>query len=106
MGSSRDATVYNLVGKRLGRYLVISRIGKGGMGVVYEAFDPELQLKIALKILLPELARDEAFVLRFNREAITAAGLKHANIVGIRDVGELDGLHYIVEYSEGLAHYL
>jgi serine/threonine-protein kinase len=85
----------NLIGERLGRYLVQEEIGRGGMAKVYRALDTSLQRSVALKVLAPQLALDREFIRRFEREAITAANLHHPNIVTVYDVGEANGLRYI-----------
>ncbi len=92
-----------LIGKTLaGRYEIIEEIGSGGMAVVYKAKCQLLNRFVAVKVLRPDLQNDEEFVRRFNVEAQAAASLTHPNIVSIYDVGNEDGLHYIVmEYIEG-----
>ncbi len=70
-------------------------VGRGGMGVVYLAEHLRLERKVAIKILNPEFARDEAFLRRFIRESRLAAGLYHENIVQVFDAGEVDGVAYI-----------
>jgi len=92
-----------MIGKILGnRYKILEKISGGGMAVVYKALCNLLNRIVAIKILKPEFAGDEDFVRRFRREAQAAASLSHPNIVGIYDVGEEDGLYYIVmEYVEG-----
>ena len=65
------------------RYRVEARIGAGGMAEVYRGFDPVLNRTVAIKILLPQFARDASFVDRFRREAQAAARLNHPNIVGV-----------------------
>jgi eukaryotic-like serine/threonine-protein kinase len=85
-----------------GRYRVLSRLGSGGMADVYLAEDTQLGRKVALKLLYRRFAEDSEFVERFRREASSAAGLQHPNIVGIFDRGEWDGTYYIaMEYLEG-----
>jgi eukaryotic-like serine/threonine-protein kinase len=85
-----------------GRYRILKRLGSGGMADVYCARDEELGRKVALKLLYRNLAEDTQFVERFRREASSAAGLQHPNIVGIFDRGEWDGTYYIaMEYVEG-----
>jgi len=85
-----------------GRYLVLSRLGTGGMAAVYLAEDQDLGRRIAIKILDDRHANDAGFVERFRREAQNAAGLSHQNIVAIYDRGEADGSSYIaMEYLEG-----
>lgn len=92
-----------LIGKVLAdRYEIIEEIGSGGMAVVYKAKCQLLNRYVAVKVLRPDLQNDEEFVRRFNVEAQAAASLTHPNIVSIYDVGNQDGLHYIVmEYIEG-----
>jgi eukaryotic-like serine/threonine-protein kinase len=85
-----------------GRYRVLKRIGSGGMAEVYCAEDQQLGRRVALKLLHRRFADDEQFVERFRREASSAAGLSHPNIVGIFDRGEWDGTYYIaMEFVEG-----
>ena len=84
------------------RYEIVKSIGEGGMANVYLARDTILDRKVAVKILRGDLADDEKFVRRFQREALSASSLSHPNIVEIYDVGEDDGNFYIVmEYIEG-----
>ena len=92
-----------MIGRKiLGRYKIVERIGSGGMGVVWKANDLVLDRYVALKILRPEMSEDDDFVSRFRREAKAAASLSHPNIVSIYDVGEDQGLHFIVmELVEG-----
>ena len=85
-----------------GRYRVLKRLGSGGMAEVYCAEDQQLGRRVALKLLHRRFADDEQFVERFRREASSAAGLSHPNIVGIFDRGEWDGTYYIaMEFVEG-----
>jgi eukaryotic-like serine/threonine-protein kinase len=90
-------------GKRIsGRYKIIDMIGGGGMANVYLVHDMILDRDVALKMLRLDFANDEEFIRRFHREAQSATSLAHPNIVSIYDVGEEDGLYYIVmEYVEG-----
>lgn len=84
------------------RYEIIKSIGEGGMANVYLAYDTILDRKVAVKILRGDLSNDEKFVRRFQREALSASSLSHPNIVEMYDVGEDNGLYYIVmEYIEG-----
>ena len=95
-----------LIGQNLGRYHIDEEIGRGGMARVYRATDSLLQRPVALKVLAPHLAVDPEFAHRFEREAVTAANLRHPNIVTIYDVGEHDGLRYIaMEYVRGRTLY-
>ncbi len=85
-----------------GRYRVLSRLGSGGMADVYLAEDQLLGRRLAVKVLHHHFAEDQEFVERFRREASSAAGLSHPNIVGIFDRGEWDGTYYIaMEYVPG-----
>jgi eukaryotic-like serine/threonine-protein kinase len=85
-----------------GRYEVLSRIGTGGMADVYLARDQLLGRQVAVKLLHHRFAEDQEFVERFRREASSAAGLSHPNIVAIFDRGEWDGTYYIaMEYLPG-----
>ena len=85
-----------------GRYEVGERVGVGGMADVYVADDTQLGRQVALKILHPQYAGDDAFVERFRREALSAAKLQHPNIVQIYDSGREGDFNYIVmEYVEG-----
>ena len=84
------------------RYEIIGVIGEGGMANVYLAQDTILNRKVAVKVLRGDLANDDKFVRRFQREALSASSLSHPNIVEMYDVGEEDGQYYIVmEYIEG-----
>lgn len=84
------------------RYEILRQIGEGGMANVYLAHDVILDRKVAIKILRGDLANDEKFVRRFQREALSASSLSHPNIVEMYDVGEDNGMYFIVmEYVEG-----
>jgi serine/threonine protein kinase len=85
-----------------GRYRITHRLGSGGMADVYCAEDLQLGRKVALKLLYRRFAEDSDFVERFRREASSAAGLQHPNVVGVYDRGEDDGTQYIaMEYLDG-----
>lgn len=84
------------------RYQILRMIGEGGMANVYLAHDIILDRDVAVKVLRGDLAGDEKFVRRFQREAISASSLSHPNIVEVYDVGEDDGSYFIVmEYVDG-----
>jgi len=84
------------------RYEIIRLLGEGGMANVYLGEDTILNRKVAIKVLRGDLANDEKFLRRFQREALSASSLSHPNIVEMYDVGEDDGNFYIVmEYIEG-----
>src|ERR1700681_4745416 len=83
----------------VGRYQVVSRIGHGGMGALYLAWDPTLERQVAIKVLLED---NEELRERFSREARSAARLRHPHIVTMYDVGEYDGQPFMaMEYIEG-----
>ena len=92
-----------VIGQLLGnRYRILELIGEGGMALVYKAECLLLQRTVAVKVLRPQYSSDKEFVARFRREAQAAASLSHPNVVNIYDVGEDEGVHYIVmELIEG-----
>ncbi len=83
-------------GLLIGNYLVLDRLGAGGMGIVLKAEQRKLKRTVALKLLPPSLARDESAVIRFRREAKAAARLSHPNVASILDADEFRGLHFLV----------
>ncbi len=85
-----------LIGKLLGRYEVLEQIGRGGMAVIYRAYDPSQERFVALKVVAPHLSDDPNFEERFRREAAMLMRLKHPNIVEVEDAGESDGYAYLV----------
>ena len=78
------------VGSRLGHYDVTALIGEGGMGQVYQASDTKLNRQVALKVLAPDLTRDEIAKQRFLQEAKAASALDHPNICTIHEIDETD----------------
>src|SRR5262245_50625409 len=82
--------------ERLGDYRLLREIGRGGMGVVYEAQQLSLGRHVAIKVLPSHALLDPRQLARFHREARSAARLHHTNIVPVFGVGESDGLHYYV----------
>ena len=91
-----------MIGKTLGHYRILEKIGQGGMGEVFLAEDASLRRKVALKFLPAEMQRDAAAHKRFLREARSAAALDHPYICHINEVGECEGQSFIVmEYVEG-----
>ena len=91
-----------LAGRTLSHYQVVSLLGAGGMGEVYLARDQRLDRTVAIKILPGDLAGDPERMQRFEREARAASALNHPNVATIYDVGESDGLHFIVmEHVDG-----
>lgn len=93
------------LGKTLGKYRIDALIGTGGFAWVYKAFDPELEIPVALKVLKPQFGGDADFVTRFKREASVAAKLRHPNIVKIYTIGrEGDAVYFAMDYlPTGLA---
>jgi TolB-like protein/predicted Ser/Thr protein kinase len=93
-----------MIGKTLGRYRVLEKIGKGGMGEVFLAEDTSLRRRVALKFLPPETQRDPEALKRFVREARSAAALDHPYICHINEVAQVEGRDFIVmEYVDGHA---
>lgn len=89
---------------RIGRYRIVSELGRGGMGVVYKAHEESLNRFVAIKVLGEHLEEDPVYVERFLREAQSAARLSHPNIVQIYSVSEEEGSHYFVmEYVSGVS---
>jgi tRNA A-37 threonylcarbamoyl transferase component Bud32 len=93
----------DLTGQTLGNYRIVERIGRGGMAVVYKAYQPALERHVAIKVLREQLtADDEQFARRFQREAKAVAALRHPNIVQVFDFGVQDDVSYMVmEYLDG-----
>ena len=100
--SSKDATGEIGPGRTLGEFRLLRRLGKGGMAEVWLAEQTSLERQVAIKLLRPELMADQTYVARFKREASSAGGLNHPNIVQVHMIGEADGQHYIAqEYVKG-----
>ena len=89
---------------RLGDFRILREVGRGGMGVVYEAEQESLGRRVAVKVLTPQFVQSPQLALRFLREARSAAQLHHTNIVPVFGVGEHDGQHYYaMQFIRGLA---
>src|SRR5687768_7150239 len=84
----------SMIGRRLQQYLVVEKAGEGGMGVVWKAHDTRLDRDVALK-LLPDGVADESDRARFVREAKSASGLNHPNIVTVYEIDSDDGVDFI-----------
>ncbi|MEP7024857.1 MAG: serine/threonine-protein kinase, partial [Actinomycetota bacterium] len=82
-------------GSQIAGYQLEEQIGRGGMAVVFRAHDPRLGRRVALKILAPELARDDAFRQRFIRESRAAAAVDHPHIIPVFEAGEAEGVLFI-----------
>ncbi|HSD82498.1 MAG TPA: protein kinase, partial [Anaerolineae bacterium] len=93
----------DLTGKTLGNYRLLERAGRGGMAVVYKAYQPALERHVAIKVIHEQLAAESAdFSRRFQREAKLVANLRHPNIVQVYDFGVAEQVPYMVmEYLEG-----
>ena len=90
------------VPSQVGRYRVLSLLGRGGMGEVFLAEDPLLRRKVALKLLRPSLTADTRALVRFEQEACAASSLNHPNIVTIHEIGEADSGRFIaMEFVDG-----
>lgn len=84
------------------RYEIVALLGEGGMGAVYKATDRELNRPVALKVIRPDLARNQSIVDRFKQELLLAREVTHKNVIRIYDLGESDGLRFItMEFIEG-----
>lgn len=85
-----------------GRYEIIEKLGKGGMGSVYRVEDKKLKQEVALKLIKPEIARDRKTIERFRNELKIARNIRHKNVCGMYDLGEAGGTHFItMEYVRG-----
>ncbi|MDN3024311.1 serine/threonine-protein kinase [Streptomyces sp. S.PB5] len=104
---ARDTSLFSgrpseLIGRKIAGYRIEREIGRGGMAVVYRARDLRLDRTVALKLLAPELARNDTFRRRFTHESRAAAAIDHPHIVPVFEAGETDGVLYIaMRYVEG-----
>ncbi len=101
-GLFANQTSGSIEGKKIGNYLALAMLGKGGMGEIYLANDLKLRRKVALKFLSQQFLQDPVRVKMFEREARAASALNHPNIITIFDIGQFEGAHYIAtEFIEG-----
>lgn len=100
---ANQAAADPLIGAKLGDYVITSRLGGGGMGIVYEALQPVINKRVAIKVIRPEVGRDEKGVQRFLEEARTSTSIRHRGIVDVFNFGQLpDGRPYMVmEFLNG-----
>ena len=86
----------DLIGRTLGHYRIVEKIGEGGMGVVYRANDERLDRDVAIKVLPEHLAKDPKRRERFEREGRAVSSLNHPNICTLHDIGQHDGIDFII----------
>src|SRR5579872_1292181 len=102
MQTNRDAPMDPKPAAKIGKYEVLDTLGRGGMGVVYRAIDPRIGRLVAIKMITGDYAKDPDYLNRFYREARSTGTLQHPNIVTVYDLGDQDGIPYLVmEYLEG-----
>src|SRR4029079_17065904 len=102
--AARQATLYVNLPENIGRYQIESELGKGAMGVVYKAIDPNIGRTVALKTMRLDVhGIEEAEMLkRFKHEAVLAGVMNHANVITIYDAGDYEGVFYMaMEFMEG-----
>ena len=103
INAANDIDPFSLTGQQVDQYYVNAHIARGGMADVYLAHEASLKRDVILKVLLPELARNDELALRFRREAQATAQLNHPNIVTIHEIAEDDEQTFIVlEYVRRL----
>ncbi len=102
-GNSQMPTTFMNVATALeGRYQVLKELGRGGMGIVFQAHDKQLNEQVAIKILSPLLSNDDQALERLKREVSAARRVTHSNVIRIHDIAEINGLHYVsMEYFPG-----
>jgi serine/threonine protein kinase len=102
--SQMPTTFMNVASALEGRYQVLKELGRGGMGIVFQAYDKELKEPVAIKILSPLLSNDPDALERLKREVSAARRVTHPNVIRIHDISEIGGLHFVsMEYFEGVS---
>ncbi len=103
MGGKKPFVDLSRIGSKLGDYEIVRLIGRGGMGAVYEAHNPLIKRRVAIKLLLPEFTKREDVVRRFHNEAVAVNAISHPGVVQVSEVGKApDGsLYLVMEYLEG-----
>jgi serine/threonine protein kinase len=100
--SQMPTTFMNIATALEGRYQVLNELGRGGMGIVFQAHDKQLNEQVAIKILSPLLSNDDQALERLKREVSAARRVTHHNVIRIHDIAEINGLHYVsMEYFPG-----
>ncbi len=100
--SQTPTTLMHLISALENRYQVLQELGRGGMGIVYQAYDKQLKEQVALKIISPLFGNDPDAVERLKREVSSARRIAHPNVIRIFDIGESSGLHFVsMEYFAG-----
>src|SRR5918911_1577593 len=94
--SCKETAMSDLIGRKLGKYILEEKLGEGGMAAVFRSLHPQFDRPVAIKILPPTVGQDPSFRARFEREGRTIAGLNHPNIIRVYDIDEADGLFYMV----------
>jgi len=95
-------TFMNVASALEGRYQMLKELGRGGMGIVFHAYDKQLKEQVAIKILSPLLSNDPDALERLKREVSAARRITHSNVIRIHDISEINGLHFIsMEYFHG-----
>ena len=84
------------------RFQILKELGRGGMGIVFQAYDKELREQVAIKILSPILSTNVDALERLKREVSSARRVTHQNVIRIHDIAEMNGLHFVsMEYFHG-----
>jgi hypothetical protein len=100
--SAMPTSLLNLASALEGRYQVLSELGRGGMGIVYQAYDKQLKEQVAIKLLSPLVSADQEALDRLTREVSLARRVTHPNVIRIHDLSQVNGLHYVsMEYFSG-----